>query len=50
MTDVSMQRILLDTNVLFDYLLHRVDHAKMAETVRNLARRTTLRCSARHCR
>ena len=23
MTDVSMQRILLDTNVLLDYLLHR---------------------------
>ena len=30
MTDVSMQRILLDTNVLLDYLLHRDDHAKMA--------------------
>ena len=33
MTDVSMQRILLDTNVLLDYLLHRDDHAKMAEAV-----------------
>ena len=36
MTDVSMQRILLDTNVLLDYLLHRDDHAKMAEAVMEL--------------
>ena len=38
MTDVSMQRILLDTNVLLDYLLHRDDHAKMAEAVMELWR------------
>ena len=36
MTDVSMQRILLDTNVLLDYLLHRDDHAKMAVAVMEL--------------
>lgn len=36
MTDVPMRRILLDTNVLLDYLLHRDDHAKMAEAVMEL--------------
>ena len=47
MTDVSMQRILLDTNVLLDYLLHRDDHAKMAEAVMELGAKNnvTLLCA-----
>ena len=48
MTDVSMQRILLDTNVLLDYLLHRDDHAKMAESVMELGAKNnvTLLCAS----
>ena len=48
MTDVSMQRILLDTNVLLDYLLHRDDHAKMAEAVMELGAKNniTLLCAS----
>ena len=48
MTDVSMQRILLDTNVLLDYLLHRDDHAKMAEAVMELGTKNnvTLLCAS----
>lgn len=50
MTDVSMQRILLDTNVLLDYLLHRDDHAKMAEAVMELGAKNNITLLARHCR
>ena len=48
MTDVSMQRTLLDTNVLLDYLLHRDDHAKMAEAVMELGAKNniTLLCAS----
>lgn len=36
MADVSMQRILLNTNTLLDYLLHCDDHAKIMEAVMEL--------------
>ena len=42
MTDVSMQRILLDTNVLLDYMLHREDHANMAEAVMELGAKNNI--------
>ncbi|PLS25896.1 PIN domain-containing protein [Bifidobacterium imperatoris] len=36
MADTILKRVMLDTNVLLDYLLHRDNHAQAAEMVINL--------------